>query len=186
MGLVRDDVDVVWDLAPHDVSIINYLLGSMPKKVLATGAKPLGGKHYDVAFISLYYPNGVMGQICVSWVDSNKERVVRIIGSKARAEFNDLDNLEPVRIFKKGISVVDRSEADFGKFRFLLRDGDIISPKTNMSEPLSEMVNSFVGAVLDEKEIISDGKYALDVTKTIVAIQKSLSSGAIQEVVNGS
>lgn len=185
MGLVREDVDVVWDLAPHDVSIINFLLGCTPEKVLAAGAKPLKGKHYDVAFINLYYPNGVMGQICVSWIDSNKERVVRIIGSKARAEFNDLDNLEPVRIFKKGISVVDRSESDFGKFRFLLRDGDIISPKTNMSEPLSEMIDSFVESILDGKKNICNGQYALEVTKTLVAIQKSLSSGTVQKVERG-
>ena len=182
MGLVREDVDVVWDLAPHDISIINFLLGATPKRVLATGAKPLGGKHYDVAFISLYYPNGVIGQICVSWVDSNKERIVHMIGSKARAEFNDLDNLEPVRIFKKGISMVERSEADFGKFRFLLRDGDIISPKTNMSEPLSEMVDSFISAILDNKKIDFDGRFSLEITKTLVAIQKSLQSKKIQEV----
>jgi len=182
MGLVRDDVDVVWDLAPHDVSIINFILGGVPERVLAAGVKPLGGDNYDAAFISLYYTGGIMGQISVSWVDSNKERLVRVIGSKARAEFNDLDNLEPIRIFEKGISVARESESDFGKFRFLLRDGDILSPKTDMSEPLGEMVDSFVSAILENKNVISNGRYSLDITKTLVSIQKSLSSGKIEDV----
>lgn len=185
MGLVREDVDVVWDLAPHDVSIINFILGASPDRVLASGVKPLGGDNHDAAFINLYYPGGIMGQISVSWVDSNKERLVRIIGGKARAEFNDLNNLEPIRIFEKGISVASESEADFGKFRFLLRDGDIISPKTDMSEPLGEMVDSFVGAVLDDKDIISNGRYSLDITRTLAAIQRSLSSGRIEDVLIG-
>jgi len=185
MGLVRDDVDVVWDLAPHDVSIINFILGASPEKVLASGVKPLEGDNHDAAFISLYYPGGVMGQISVSWVDSNKERLVRIIGSKARAEFNDLDNLEPIRIFEKGISVARGSESDFGKFRFLLRDGDIISPKTEMSEPLGEMVDSFMSSILDDKEIVSDGRYSLDITRTLAAIGRSLFSGKIEDVLIG-
>lgn len=184
MGLVREDVDVIWDLAPHDISIINFILDATPQGVSATATKPLGGSQYDVAFITLYYPGGIIGHIHVSWVDSNKERLVRIIGSKARVEFDDLNTLEPIRIFEKGISVAERIEADFGKFRLLLRDGDIISPKTNLSEPLSQMIDCFVSAVLDDKEIIPDGRYALEVTRTIAAIQKSLASRSIQPLVN--
>ena len=96
MGLVRDDTSVVWDLAPHDVAIMNYLLDSVPERVSAVGGQPLGLSVPDVAFINLFYPNNVLGQIHVSWVDSNKERQVCVIGSKARAVFNDLDGLEPV------------------------------------------------------------------------------------------
>lgn len=182
LGLVREDVDVVWDLAPHDVSIINYILDSAPEEVLTTGAKPLGTGRYDVAFVTLYYPGGVIGQIHVSWVDSNKERLVRIIGSKARAEFDDLNNLEPIRVFEKGIAVGKRIEADYGKFKFLLRDGDIISPKIEMAEPLAQMIDTFVCGVLDDKEIITDSQFALEVTRTLVAVEKSLATGSIQTV----
>jgi predicted dehydrogenase len=182
MGPVRQDVNVVWDLASHDIAIINFILDSAPVAVLATGAKSLGTDHYDVAFITLYYPNGIIGQIHISWIDSNKERIVRIIGSKARAEFNDLNNLEPIRVFEKGISIADHIEADFGNFRFLLRDGNIISPKIDMSEPLRQMIDTFICAVLDKKEIVPDGHFSFEVTKTIVAIQKSLASKSIQMV----
>ena len=184
IGLVRQDVDVVWDLAPHDICIFNFILDSTPEGVLATGAKPLGMDNYDVAFVTLYYPDEIIGQIHVSWVDSNKERLVCIIGSKARVEFNDLNNLEPIRIYEKGISIAERIEADFGDFRFLLRDGDIISPRTEMQEPLSQMIDSFVSVVLDDKEIISDGRFALEVTRVLVAIQKSLASRSIEHIVD--
>ncbi len=183
MGLVRQDVDVFWDLAPHDISIMNFILGSMPEAVSATGAKVLGGIYYDVVFITLYYHDGTIGQIHVSWVDSNKERLVCIIGSKARVEFNDLNALETVRIFEKGISFEEPVEADFGKFRFLLRDGDIISPKIEVSEPLSQLIDAFVCAVMNDKEIIPDGRYALEVTKTLVAVQKSLASRGLRQLI---
>ena len=182
IGLVRQDVDVVWDLAPHDVCIFNFILGSTPEGVLAAGAKPLGMDNYDVAFITLYYPDEIIGQIHVSWVDSNKERLVCIIGSKARVEFNDLNNLEPIRIYEKGISLAENIEADFGNFQFLLRDGDIISPRTQMHEPLAQVIDSFVSVVLDDKEMISDGRFALEVTRTLVAVHKSLASRAIEQI----
>lgn len=185
MGLVRGDVNVIWDLAPHDISIMNFILDSFPEKVSAVAVSPLKLKHSDVAFIMLYYPDGVIVHIHVSWVDSNKERLVRIIGSKARAEFDDLNNLESVRIFKKGISLENRVEADFGNFRFLLRDGDIISPKIDLMEPLVKMVNAFVNSVLDDKESISNGWFALEVTKALVAANKSIDSGGIKIEVNG-
>ena len=183
MGMVRSDVDVIWDLVPHDVAIINFILGHGPERVMATGAKPLGTSHYDVAFITLFYPKGILGQIHVSWVDSNKERLVRFIGDKARAEFNDLNNLEPIRIFKKGISLSDRIEADYGNFRFLLRDGDILSPKIDMFEPLKKMIDAFVNAVLDDREIIANDNFSLEVTKVISGIQKSLSSQSIEKII---
>lgn len=177
MGLVREDVDVTWDLAPHDISIFNYILDAVPLEVAATGARILDSANYDVAFITLYYPGEITGHIYLSWVDSNKERLIRIIGEKARADFDDINNLEPIRIFKKGIAVNNGVEADFGKFRYLLRDGDIISPKLSMSEPLAQMIDSFVSDVIEDKAIFSDGEFALQITKTLVAAQKSLATG---------
>lgn len=184
LGLVREDVNVVWDLAPHDVSIMNYLLDAIPQKVSALSASPLGFDKADLAFITLFYPEGIIGQIHVSWVDSNKERTINIIGSKARAVFDDLNNLEPIRFFEKGIRIADPIEADFGNFRFLLRDGDIISPKVEMHEPLSQMIDAFVRLVLDNEKSVASGHFALGVTQTLVAAHKSMQAqGAAQEVV---
>jgi predicted dehydrogenase len=182
MGLVRRDVDVMGDLAAHDISIMNFLLDSMPESVMASGAKPLGLEKYDVAFITLHYPRGVIGNIHVSWVDSNKERGVRIIGSQAMVEFDDLNNLEPVRIYEKGISLSEQIEADYGNFKFLLRDGDIISPKVTLKEPLSQMLDAFVKTVLDGEAILTDGRFGMDVTRCLTAIKESMVSGSIRQV----
>ena len=184
MGLVRKDVDVMGDLASHDISIMNYLLDAIPCSVMASGAKPLGLEKYDVAFITLNYPNGVIGNIHVSWVDSNKERGVRIIGSQAMAEFDDLNNLEPVRIYEKGITLSDQSEADYGNFKFLLRDGDIISPKVTLKEPLGQMLDAFVKTVLDGEPILTDGRFGMKVTRCLVAIKESMEAGKIRLVGN--
>jgi len=183
MGLVREDTSVVWDLAPHDVAIMNYLLKSVPERVSAIASSPLSLSHPDVAFINLFYPNEILGQIHVSWVDSNKERIFRVIGSKARAIFNDLDMLEPVRLFEKGIDVEIQDEINYGNFKFLLRDGDIISPKIQMNEPLRVIVDSFVRVVLEDAENITDGTFSLGISRTIVAALKSIENfGAPEKV----
>jgi predicted dehydrogenase len=183
MGLVREDVSVIWDLAPHDVSIMNYLLDAVPERVSAVAGKPLNLGMPDVAFISLFYPNGVLGQIHVSWVDSNKERNVRVIGSKARAAFDDLDGLEPIRLFEKGIGLDTQIQPDFGEFKFLLRDGDIISPKIEQHEPLRMILDNFVRVVFDDAKNLTDGIFASNVSSAIAAAHRSIeNSGAPEEV----
>jgi len=185
MGLVREDTSAVWDLAPHDVAIMNYLLESLPERVSAVASSPLGLKNPDVSFINLLYPNGIMGQIHVSWVDSNKERILRIIGSKARAVFNDLDELEPVRLFEKGIGKGSQDQVNYGEFKFLLRDGDIISPKIELYEPLKMIVNSFVSVVLDGAKNITDGFFAYNISRTILAAHRSIENcGCPEEIKN--
>jgi predicted dehydrogenase len=183
MGLVREDVSVVWDLAPHDVSIMNYLLNAVPERVSAVAAEPLGLGIPDVAFINLFYPGGLLGQVHVSWVDSNKERVLRVIGSKARVSFNDLDGLEPVRLFEKGIGLDTQIQPDFGEFKLLLRDGDIISPKIEQQEPLRMILDAFVRVVLDDAKNLTDGVFASNVSSVIAAAHRSIeNSGAPEEV----
>lgn len=183
MGLVRRDVSVIWDLAPHDVTIMNYLLDALPVRISAVGANPLGLKWQDVAFLHLTYPNGVIGSIQVSWIDSHKERQVCIIGEKGRAVFNDIDKLEPIRVFDKGIGVCDATTPEFGDFQLLLRDGDIVSPKINLTEPLSAMVDAFIRTVLDGTPNISDGSTGLAATRILVAAEKSMrENGAPQEI----
>jgi predicted dehydrogenase len=173
MGLVRHDVNVMWDLAPHDVSIMCYLTGELPEKVSAVGSSPLSSRSEDVSFINLFFPRGVVGHIQVSWVDPQKVRLVTVSGSRGKAVFDDLSNVEPVRLFEKGIDSLP-VESDYGQFRFLVRDGDIISPKVNMKEPLATMVDAFVRLVLDGEANISDGRFGLNMTKILEAAQQSM------------
>lgn len=177
LGLVRGDVSVIWDLAPHDVAIMNYLFNMEPERVSAVGARVLASENEDVAFVSLFYPGNVIAQIQVSWIDSNKERLISVIGSKARVAFNDLNAFEPIRFFEKGIGVSGRVAPDYGDFQLLLRDGDIISPKLELREPLGTMIDTFVRVVLDGAENFSDGRFALAVTKVLVAAHRSVKAG---------
>lgn len=183
MGLVRSDVSVVWDLAPHDVVIMNYLVGAVPERVSAVAAQPLKLKYPDAAFITLMYPGGIVGAIQVSWVDSHKERMLTVIGDKGRIVFNDLDDLEPVRVFEKGIGVCDRVAPEFGEYKFLLRDGDIFSPKVHSVEPLAKMIDGFVKLVLDGVPTPSEGQSGLDITRVLVAAEKSIAQSGAPEPV---
>jgi predicted dehydrogenase len=183
LGLIREDTSVVWDLAPHDVSIMNFLLGQVPERVSAVGARPLEMGKPDLAFLTLYYPQNVLGQIHVSWVDSNKERFVRVIGSDARLVFDDLNHLEPIRLFEKGIGLQNKFVSEFGSYDFLLRDGDIFSPKIDQQEPLKLMVDHFISVVLDNLPNPASGEFALNITKTLVAAHKSIENNGAPEVI---
>ncbi len=183
LGLVRPDVNVLWDLAPHDVSMINYLLGMVPHSVSAVAGFPLASERADVAFLHLFYPSNLVCQIHVSWVDSNKVRQACVIGSGARLLFDDLDDLEPVRVFEKGIGAHHQPAPEFGAFRWILRDGDIISPRVQLREPLTQMLESFLAVVLDDAVNISDGRTGLAVTKVLSAADSSIATqGAPQDI----
>ncbi len=174
LGLIRDDVSSVWDLAPHDVSIMNYLLGTKPEMVSAVGAAPLNSGNADIGFINLFYPGGIIGQIHVSWLNSSKERLLKIIGSKSRVEFDDLNLLEPVRFFQKGIGFAEQIQSDFGGFKYQLRDGDIISPKIEQHEPLVRMTDAFVRLILDNEETLANAQLAYDITRVLSAAHASM------------
>lgn len=173
LGLIRNDVSAVWDLAPHDASIFSYLLGKEPRKVSAVGVGHLNKRLEDVAFINLFYDENVLGNIHISWVDSNKLRQVAVIGSKARILFDDLNALERLRIFEKGVSI-DKPYGNFGEFQLLLRDGDILSPRIDAQEPLANVCTEFVESIRTGKPPLADGLNGLRVVRTICAIQNSI------------
>ncbi|MCK5343703.1 MAG: Gfo/Idh/MocA family oxidoreductase, partial [Candidatus Heimdallarchaeota archaeon] len=182
LGLVRNDVNAIWDLAPHDVSIFNYLLGKSPISVNAIGSCHLKDDREDVAFINLIYPDDVIANIHVSWADSNKERTVRVVGSESRVVFNDMDNLERIKIYKKGIKVSEEYD-DFGEFQLHLRDGDIVSPKIPTAEPLKEECVYFLDCVRTRKKPITDGMNGYDVVKVMCAIERSIKNKGKIEIV---
>jgi predicted dehydrogenase len=173
LGLIREDVNVLWDLAPHDISIFSYVSGLQPVGVSAVGRSFLKEGREDVAFVTLFYPQGIIANIQVSWIDSNKERRVVIVGSNRRIVFDDLNNLERIRIFEKGVSV-EKPVSDFGEYQLLLRDGEIISPKIDPSEPLRVMCQHFVECVRTRSKPLTDGEQGVAVVRVMEAIEKSL------------
>ncbi len=181
LGLMREDVDVVWDLATHDVAIINYLLGEIPNRIGVTSSSPMGSGRADVAFLGLRYPSGVIGNIHVSWVAPTKVRQLQVVGSKARSLFDDLDQVEPVKLFNKGIRVAEKIEPDFGEFRYLINDGDILSPKLDMEEPLRIEIESFLGMIQGRSITKVTGEFAAGVSPTVAAASRSVENGGVPE-----
>jgi len=173
LGPVRKDANALWDLIPHDLSIFGYLLERQPVWVSAVAAKLLHNSREDVGFVTLAYPNGILGHVHVSWADPDKVREVVLVGSKKRIVFNDLSSRESIRIFEKGIAYSQTDVDSFGEFRLLIRDGDIISPNVEASEPLKNQCAHFLECVANGTRPLSDGDNGLNIVKTLVAIEES-------------
>jgi len=174
LGLIREDVNAVWDLAPHDISMFIYLLEEEPATVQAQARCMLRDGREDVAFINLQFPSGIIGNIVVSWADSNKERWLDIVGSRARASFDDLNTAEPVRIFYKGVSLPSPGDENFGEFKHLVRDGEIVSPKIAVQEPLRVLCEDFIASIRERRAPLSDGDLGRKVVSVLERIDRSL------------
>lgn len=185
LGPIREDVSAIWDLAAHDIYIFNHLLNNSPASVNAVGARFLQDGLEDVGFITLHYPTGVSGSIHVSWANPHKEREIVIVGSNQRISFNDVAAREPLRVFQKGVAASTIQKPDFGEYKLLIRDGDIITPKIEASEPLKNQVRHFIDCFQNGKQPLSDGFAGLQVVQTLQAIDQSIqNNGAPVSVPN--
>src|SRR5437773_1006818 len=180
LGPIRRDVNALWDLAPHDIAIFNYLLNSTPGWVSAIGGKVLGNCRDDVGFISLGYPNNVLAHVHVSWADPDKAREVVVVKSDRRIVFNDLNGVEQVRVFEKGVSPVEEEPLNYGEFRFEIRDGDIISPRIEPVEPLKHQCRHFLECVRTGKSPLSNGTDGRDVVRVLEAVNRSIECKGLQ------
>lgn len=174
LGPIRQDVNAVWDLATHDVSIFNYLLDATPQWVSAVGSRVLGNDCEDVGFATIGYADGVIGHIHVSWAEPNKVREVVVVGSDKRIVFNDLDIQERVRVFEKGVVPAPSEAASYGEYQYLMRDGDIISPHVPVSEPLKTQCIHFLECVNEKKQPLTDGRNGWNVVRVMEAIDQSI------------
>jgi predicted dehydrogenase len=187
LGPIRQDVNALWDLAPHDVAIFNYLLDSAPLWVSAVGAKVLRNCREDVGFITLGYPNNVVGHIHVSWADPHKAREVVVVGSDRRIVFNDLNGVEQVRIFEKGVRPADPEPLNYGEYHFHIRDGDIVSPRIEIGEPLKNQCRHFLECITRNLRPLTGGREGQEVVRVLQAVDRSLALGGtpIEIVRNG-
>lgn len=187
LGPVRHDVNAIWDLAPHDVSVFNHLLGANPSWVSATGARLLRNAREDVGFVTLGYPNGVVGNIHVSWADPNKVRELVVVGSQCRVVFDDVNQSEPIRVFDKSVLVPSsETAAPSGDYPLHIRDGDIISPRIVQSEPLKNQVRHFLECLATSSPPLTSGKEGAAVVKVMEAITMSMrANGAPVSLTDG-
>jgi len=177
LGLFQTDVNVVWDLAPHDLSIVHYLLSSKPQAVAATGDAHVNGKE-DVAYITIYFPGKIIAHFNVNWLSPVKVRTTLIGGEKKMLVWNDLEVDEKIRIYDKGItkSNGDMKVTGEGLYNLLIgyRMGDIWAPKLAQVEALKVEAQYFVDCIRKNENPLNDGKSGLEVVKMLEAADLSL------------
>lgn len=177
LGLYQTDVNVIWDLAPHDVSIINLLMGRRPSSVQAWGSRHAHRRFEDVAYLRMTYEDlGMSAHIHVSWLDPCKVRRVTVVGSRKMAVYNDLSAEERIRVHDKGVSFPD-GDADLTQPPMSYRYGDITSPYVPAAEPLAIQDEHFVTCVATGARSRTDGHSGLAVVQVLEAAQASLESG---------
>jgi predicted dehydrogenase len=176
LGLYQEDVNVVMDLAPHDVSILNFVLSAEPTTVEAWASRHAHPIHADVAYLRLEYGTlGTSANVHVSWLDPCKVRRVTVVGSQKMAVYDDLSAEARIRIYDKGVVSADLSENLVPPMSY--RYGDIISPFTPSDEPLAVQDEHFVHSIISGSRARSDGRVGLAVVRVLEAAQRSVEDG---------
>ena len=182
LGLFNRDSNVIWDLAPHDISILLYLLDEKPISVSAHGMPCVTPDVYDVAYINLIFPNNITAYVHVSWLDPCKVRRVTVVGSKKMAVFNDMEIEGKIKIYDKGVDRPAYTNG-FGEFQYSYRHGDIVIPNVKYAEPLRKECQDFVDSIVNHVEPNSSASGGLKVIKIIEAALRSMSNKSAQEVI---
>ena len=171
LGLFQHDVNVVWDLAPHDLSVMDYLMQAKPEAVVATGGRHLNGLA-DIAFITVYFPGNVIAHINVNWLSPVKVRTTLIGGEKKMLVWNDLEADEKIKVYDKGVQMTGGR----GVYDLLVsyRSGDIWAPKIEQTEALKVELEYFVDCVTNNRVPFNDGVAGLRVVKILEAADQSL------------
>jgi predicted dehydrogenase len=171
LGLFQHDVNVVWDLAPHDLSILDYLIQKDPEAIIATGERHLNGLE-DIAFITVYFPDNVIAHVNVNWLSPVKVRTTLIGGEKRMLVWNDLEVDEKIKIYDKGVQV----KSGQGVYDLLVsyRSGDMWAPKVDPCEALRSELSYFVDCINNDKKPFNDGEAGLRVIRMLEAAETSL------------
>ena len=177
LGLHQRDVSVVWDLGPHDFSILLHWLGERPDAVRATGRDSIVKGVADVAFVTLRFPSGIVAQVELSWLSPSKLRRTVVVGSEKMVVYED-GTPEPIRLFDHG--VVYNDPETFGEYQLSYRTGDIVSPKLETHEPLSLELRDFARTILTNGDTSGHTSLARDVVAITEAASRSLDAGGAE------
>lgn len=175
LGLFQHDVNVIWDLAPHDLSIADYLLEQKPVAVSAIGSCHVGNGLEDIAYLTLEYENNLIAHFHVNWLAPVKIRKTLIGGNKSMIVFDDNEASEKLKIYDKGIDVTTRE----GVYDTLVqyRTGDMLSPKLDQTEALAAGTRHFIDCILNDKTPLTDGHAGLSVVRVLEASGESIKNG---------
>jgi predicted dehydrogenase len=175
LGLFQPDINVMWDLAPHDLSILSYVLGMHPRRVAAHGGAYVRGHVHDVVYMTLEYPDGLLAHLHVSWLNPSKVRRFTLVGDKQMAIYDDVEATEKVRVFNKGVDSPAHTST-FGEFQLSYRYGEIVSPHIQWAEPLSLECRHFAECIMEGQVPRSNAHEGLRVVHILEAADRSLAS----------
>jgi predicted dehydrogenase len=171
LGLFQHDISVVWDLAPHDLSIMDHVLQCKPEAIVATGEKHLNGVE-DVAFMTLYFPHSIIAHINVSWLSPVKIRTTLIGGQKKMLVWNDLVADEKLRVYDKGVQI--KNGEGIHDLLVSYRSGDMWAPQVEQIEALRVELNYFADCIENNKTPFNDGHAGLRIVRMLAAAEKSI------------
>jgi predicted dehydrogenase len=180
LGLHQSDASVVWDLGPHDFSILLYWLDEVPTHVTALSRGCIIPGTPDVAFVNLEYASGVIAHAEFAWLAPSKLRRTTIVGSRKMVVYDDT-GIEPVRVFDSGVTL--RDPGSFGEYRLSYRTGDIVSPRIEVTEPLSLELDDFCRAIRTGSSPRASAQVGVDVVRMIEAAERSLQHGGTRSEV---
>jgi predicted dehydrogenase len=171
LGLFQHDVNVLWDLAPHDLAIVDYLIDQRPEAIVATGQAHFNGLT-DVAYLTAYYPDNVIAHLNVNWLSPVKVRTTLIGGEKKMLVWDDLEADEKIKVYDRGVQMNNRE----GVYDLLVsyRSGDMWSPKIENVEALKAELSYFVGCIMNSERPFNDGLAGLRVVRMLEAAEESL------------
>jgi predicted dehydrogenase len=175
LGLFQHDVNVLWDLAVHDLSIMDFILGEQPSAVSATGVAHLQGQPEDVAYITCYLANNLLAHFHVNWIAPVKVRRTLIGGDKQMIVYDDLEPSEKIKVYDKGVSL---SEGTEGVYQMMVsyRSGDMCAPHLATTEALKTEALHFVDCIMNATHPQTDGEMGLRVVKVLEAANKSMAN----------
>ena len=172
LGRVQSDVNALWSIAPHDISIVLYLLGQMPDAVRCQGASCLNDNVEDVVFLTLFFPNNLLCHVHASWLDPSKTREMTVVGSHKMVVYDDVSAEGKVRIYDKG--AFRKGDVTYGDFQYKLHSGDILIPRLDLHEPLQMECAHWIDCIRTGSRPLTDGENGLCVLKVLDAGERSL------------
>jgi predicted dehydrogenase len=186
LGVVRSDVNALWNFAPHDFSILDHWLGAEPVEITARGFSYLQPAIEDVVFMSMTYPGGIGANVHISWLDPHKVRRMTVVGSEKMVVYDDVSQDAKLMLFDKGVTKKRLDDAyeslgpfkDFAEFQLLLRAGDVLIPKVDSVEPLAAECQHFVDCVVSGTDPLTNGASGLRTVRALERAQQSLEDGA--------
>lgn len=175
LGLIRQDTNVIWDLAPHDLSILNYIFSVKPLSLQVFGSSYVNKKREELAHLIIRFQDNISAHIHISWLSPLKIRTIFIAGSKKMIAYNDMEPSEKIRIYDKNVTIPPSKITPFSP---AYRSGDVVIPNLEQNEPLFNQLSHLIDCIKNKKQPISDGIAGLTVVRLLEACDKSLKTNS--------